>query len=624
MKLLSVRICNFRSFQSEQTFSFPDGPGLYFMQGINEAEPRLQANGAGKSTIWDAILWCIFAKTSRGLKAGDVCNWNVDKGAEVSVDLFNEDDPLTVWTVTRSWKPNRWILSHISERITDEEVIDLTKDPDNLLMHWLRLEFTPFLHSILMAQGQPMFLDLKHDQQAALFSEVLGLDHWLEYSSAASRKASAQDMQTRVLERRLSEVMGRLDGQRDFQGSVSQFEEERKARLREIETPYVRALEDRREKTVQLETLKEDVIRARTKFQRFVQKLDDIEPRMKEHADLLTNITRDLDRAEVEWLNAQDMLKGVRESEVCPTCHRAVDKDSHERHLLDAEAKEALLDMKVQKITKTRNQHIKDGKGLVTEYDQVAGSKKKAGDELDAAEQAVSRTRQAILAIDKQLDSLEAEADRVTNEVNPFLEVQEQAKEEGRRLRQDHEQIRKELDASSEAYSLYSYWVRGFKELRLFLIAEALTELEIEVNSCVTALGLVNWELRFQVDRETKGGSIQRGFSVQVVSPNNTKITPWEAWSGGESQRLRLAANMGLANLIRSRMGVELDLEVWDEPSTALSPQGVQDLLGALEHRAQQEQRQIWVVDHTAHSFGGFAGGATITKTKEGSSISQY
>ena len=175
-----------------------------------------------------------------------------------------------------------------------------------------------------------------------------------------------------------------------------------------------------------------------------------------------------------------------------------------------------------------------------------------------------------------------------------------------------------------ERYSLYSFWVRGFKDLRLQLIAEALTELEIEVNSCVTALGLIDWELKFQVDRETASGTISRGFTVSVISPYNNKPVPWESWSGGESQRLRIAATMGLSNLIRSRTGTELALEVWDEPSTALSQQGVHDLLEALNHRANTEQRPIWIVDHTSHSFGGFAGGATITKRKSGSVIEQY
>jgi DNA repair exonuclease SbcCD ATPase subunit len=136
-------------------------------------------------------------------------------------------------------------------------------------------------------------------------------------------------------------------------------------------------------------------------------------------------------------------------------------------------------------------------------------------------------------------------------------------------------------------------------------------------------LGLIEWELGFQVDRETAKGTLQRGFNVAVLSPHNTKAVPWEAWSGGEGQRLRLAANMGLADLIRSRTGTTLNLEVWDEPTQGLSPRGVADLLESLAQRARNEGRQIWIVDHRSYDFGGFAGTATIVKSQSGSRIRQ-
>ena len=623
MKLHTIRITNFRSFKGEQSFHFPEKPGLYFMQGINEAESRLEGNGAGKSTIWEALLWCFFAKTSRGLKAGDVCNWDVDKGAKVEVD-FSFDEH-TLWTTQRTWKPNSWTLSHISDHITDEEVIDLTKSESNPVLSWLNLEFAPFLHCILMAQSQPMFLDLAHDRQAALFSEVLGLDHWIDYSKRASLKASAQDAETRRLERKLSEVIGQINGQQDFKGSVEQFEADREAKLQKFDQPY-------REKIAQLrvmrgheEDAKELEAKRRAELKLLVADLNDvvtnsIDPRAKAVAEA----TRELERAEDRLDQAERAFTRLDKGKDCPTCKRPLDSRDHASHLKQAEEDVAQL---LKQFNKAEDV-LKAAKRKLDEVEKenlaILKGHAKASELLEVAEMSSKSQRQACERIERELDDIEHEVERLEKEVNPFLDVQSKAKEEGRRLRAERAELQDQVDVSSEKYQLYSFWVRGFKELRLQLIADALTELEIEVNSCVTALGLVGWELKFDVDRETKGGSIQRGFSVQVVSPLSTRPTPWEAWSGGESQRLRLAATMGLSNLIRARLGVGVDLEVWDEPSTALSPQGVRDLFETLEHRAIQESRVIWVVDHTAHAFGGFAGGATITKSKSGSSIQQY
>jgi DNA repair exonuclease SbcCD ATPase subunit len=619
MKLVSVRICNFRSFQQEQCFTFPEESGLYFMQGVNNQEPRLEANGAGKSTLWEAILWCLFGKTSRGLKAGDVCNWNVEKGTNVRLAYVGDEGNVSMQVVERSWKPNSWTITDLFGNVTD-----LTKDGSNQVLAGLQLEFAPFLHCILMAQGQPMFLDLKADRQAELFSEVMDLDHWLTYSSNASKKASSQDIETRRLERQLSELVGRIDGQQDFKGSVEQWQQDHDDKIKALEEPYLKLVERRRVLAVELQEFEREEASKQGPMQKVIADLAVINTQLQDGTRAEQKAWQVADRANGVYQAAWNRYEQAKKATSCPTCHRSVDPVEHKRHIREADL--LLTEFKQQYVV--AEEHAK----------AVASAGEKVGKlglalierrhdlqkALDEIGQDIRSTRQKINQCDKEMDALEDQEDRLKAEVNPFLDIQKKAREEGARLRAARDDTQWLLDESVSKHRLLSFWVRGFKELRLQLIAEALTELEIEVNSCVTALGLVNWELRFQVDRETKGGSISRGFSVEVLSPVNSKPTPWEAWSGGESQRLRLAATMGLSNLIRSRMGVNLDLEVWDEPSTALSQQGVRDLLEALKHRAEIEQRQIWVVDHTSHSFGGFAGGATITKGKSGSTIEQY
>lgn len=616
MKLHNITLTNFRSFKGEQTFRFPDAPGLYFMQGSNEAEPRLQANGSGKSTIWEALLWCLYGKTSKGLKAGDVCNWDAGKGAKVKL-AFSTDGAVSLQVMTRTWSPNSWSLIDLFGNKTD-----LAKDSANPVLAGLMLEFTPFLHSILMAQSQPMFLDLKHDAQAALFSEVMGLDQWIDLSAKASKKASDQDRITRMIEQELFATTGRIEGQKDYQGSVQEFEVKRNDRLYYIEVKYAQVLARQKEIAAIVKTQEQDEEAVREVLRADAKAVDDWKP--SEAATKCRQLDREIVAAESKIKTIESDIHFLDTHEHCPVCDQDITEKTRELKISQRETtvsnlrydiEELILDLvKAQKVLKEEDLALKN----------LTEAKQRSQDDLRLCENALKESRRGVQMMDKELDELERHVVEITGEANPFINMQQEAQDEGRRLRSALVDIRARLALSEERQSLFSFWVKGFKDLRLNLIAEALTELEIEVNSCVTALGLVDWELRFQIDRETKGGSIQRGFNVQVLSPANSKATPWEAWSGGESQRLRLAATMGLSNLIRARSGVNLDLEVWDEPSQALSPQGVTDLLEALERRAQVEQRQIWVVDHTAHAFGGFAGGCMITKTLKGSQINQY
>ena len=623
MTPLALRITNFRSFKKTQEFKFPQAPGLYFMQGINESEPQLEGNAAGKSTIWEALTWCIFGKTSRGLKAGDVSNWEAAKATRVEFDFVSPSGEDC--TLMRSWKPNQWRLYATA---TPDDFEDLDKAPRNFFMGWLGLDYSPWLSAILMAQpgggSQPMFLDLKAEPKAALFSEVMGLDYWLEASGKASRMAAAQDAEVRRLERRQSEIEGALVAMErtDFKALHKEWEASTKKRLEEIDREWARYEE--------YSTTKEDLEfaeSAEAKARESLRKLSEAQREVIEDSRLmereLSEIDRDLARAEQDEKHAEEHLIAIEENEACSQCGQKLDARKREKHLDEAEEdytkakqKEAALSGQYED-AKERAKALQEAARKATER---ADEARKA---VRGAEDNTAEARRAKLSESKQLDALEDEAERLEKARSPFADMIEKGERDIKAMDAESRELLEDLEECRYQQSIYNYWVRGFKDVRLQQIAEALNELEIEVNSAVAALGLIDWELRFQVDRETAKGTLQRGFNVMVLSPHNERAVPWEAWSGGESQRLRLAANMGLADLIRNRTATTLDLEVWDEPTQGLSPRGVSDLLESLAQRARSEGRVIWIVDHRSYDFGGFAGTATIVKSPSGSRIKQ-
>jgi DNA repair exonuclease SbcCD ATPase subunit len=166
----------------------------------------------------------------------------------------------------------------------------------------------------------------------------------------------------------------------------------------------------------------------------------------------------------------------------------------------------------------------------------------------------------------------------------------------------------------------YEYWVKGFRDLRLWLMDSALSELEMRINSGLIALGLERWGINLAIERENKSGGITRGFTTQVHSPESAGDTPWRSWGGGVTQRLKIAGEIGVSKLIQDRKGIDCGIEVWDEPTAHLSDHGVQDLLIHLQERSREEKKQIWVTDHRVFDFA-FDGGLLVEKSSSGSSI---
>lgn len=156
----------------------------------------------------------------------------------------------------------------------------------------------------------------------------------------------------------------------------------------------------------------------------------------------------------------------------------------------------------------------------------------------------------------------------------------------------------------------YGYWIKGFREIRLMLVSRALSQLRGEVELALESLGLGAWRVEFGVEKS--------GFDVTVTNAEG-KTAPWEAWSGGEVQRLRLAVSMGMAGVIGSLRGVRYNLEIWDEPTAWLSASGINSLMDALYYRARNRHNSVWLTDHRVLEYGGFAGTMMVVKGPEGS-----
>lgn len=182
-------------------------------------------------------------------------------------------------------------------------------------------------------------------------------------------------------------------------------------------------------------------------------------------------------------------------------------------------------------------------------------------------------------------------------------------------------ELKAEINALNEDHTAVSYWVGGFKRVRLFIVEETLRQLELEINNCLGSLGLLDWHIELDVERENKSGGITKGFTVLIHAPGAPGPVKWEAWSGGETQRLRLAGDLGLANLIMERAGLSSTIEFFDEPSRHLSQEGMLDLAETLYQRAIGSQKKLWVIEHNLLDYP-YTGAVTVTKDSEGSRLS--
>lgn len=570
--LVSVYLEAFKSFKSPTTVNLSIGPGFKYLGGINKARPNLGANGVGKSSLWDGVLWCFYGIGAKGQRANELVSWGLNKPI-VRCELLIDD--ITA-LVERQGNPNRLLLDG---KLVDQERV-------NLLLGLSRVRFQ---HSVIYGQAVQLFPDLSVPERANLLDEVCDLGIWLQATEEVNKELNRLDRHLDTTLRTISNAEGQLQAikatnivelqeqaddwdakriqdkrtiQYELKQSVSQYNAAvnamEKARANLVDAPAVDVYDSR------ISSLREHVTTCAVRIQ--------------SNMDTIKRFTN-----EVEFFQLHDQ---------CIVCKHELTEDFrhdriasletslHYKHKSLKEDKLKQLDYKDDLETLSRNR------------DKLFMKRNQLFSDRDIAVALCGQKQRENGALEKRLASLSGPVE------NPFqarllsLEALEQsANEQFSDAQSAQSKIKGQLGQ-------LDYWKTGFKKVRLYLVERVLNYLTIETEAASQALGLKGWRIEYVTEVETKSGTMKPG--VQIIVKSSEVTGTWDSWSGGESQRLRLAIAMGLSTLIQQMAGVEYSWEVYDEPSSWLSSEGIDDMLGHFKYRADSLNKSIWLVDHRA------------------------
>lgn len=516
--IISVQLSNFRSYVGPHEFVFPTVPGLYSITGYNKTNPRLGANDVGKTTLLEAIFWCFYGRTSRGLRAGEIISWGERTASVVVVCRVADCE----YVIGRTQSPNSLVLNN-----TIVSQADLEKH--------LRLGPEQFCYSVMLPQFGSAFFDLGPSEKLNLFSQIMGLDYWLEKSKEADTLAKEMTNEIQLLDRTKVRYEGSLETLKNnieaCAAEAHQFANTQKAKIKQLK-----------------------------------QGLKDAQAEMTRQKELLVQNQQELTQIDKRLSLA---------ATICPTCRQPMNTER----------------------LKTLKQNQRDYQA-----------------DMNRCERAFSMAQAKAESYEQQI------AEEVDRE-NPYQEMAKTKALEIGSLERKIADTAAEIASLTADHAAVFFWVAGFKRVRLYVVETVLRQLEIEVNNNLVALGLPDWSITFDIERETKAGGVTKGFTVLIRPPNRADPVRWEAFGGGATQRLRLAGNLGIANLIMERAGLHNQIEFYDEPSHHMADSGIADLLVCLQERASETERKIWIVDHHSLEYGDFAGVLKVVKTEKGSQL---
>ncbi len=175
------------------------------------------SNGAGKSTILDAITWVLFGKSR--VKSDDdlVTRTEVAKGAMAEVGFVFELEG-AIYRITRRKAVGKSVELEFHARAandatdrwqvrTEAKVRETQAEIEKLL----RMNYDVFTNASFLLQGKAdEFTTKTPDKRKEILAEILGVSQWDDYKDLATERRKTAENETGSLERQLAEIEAEL------------------------------------------------------------------------------------------------------------------------------------------------------------------------------------------------------------------------------------------------------------------------------------------------------------------------------------------------------------------------------------------------------------------------------
>ena len=186
------------------------------------------ANGAGKSSLLDAITWVLFGQARR--KDDTVINTRTQK-AEVTLDFEYEGN---VYRVRRSKQHNKATLLEFTVRQVDGGFKPLTEHTvaktEEAIVKVLHMDYDTFTNASFFLQNRAdQFAQQTPTERKRILGNILGLEKWEQMRQAALDQRRSSENELNGLESLLAEIKAELAESDQRHASLKQLEDSLKS-----------------------------------------------------------------------------------------------------------------------------------------------------------------------------------------------------------------------------------------------------------------------------------------------------------------------------------------------------------------------------------------------------------
>jgi DNA repair exonuclease SbcCD ATPase subunit len=511
-------------------------------------------NGAGKSTMLDALSFGLFGKPHRKISKTQLVNTINNKGTLVEVEFSIGTQN---YKIVRGIKPSKfeiWVggnmlnqSSHAKEyqQMLEKNILKLTHKSFHQIVVLGSSSFVPFMQLAGGARREVIedLLDIN------IFSKMNGL-----------------------LKERMSILKGEItDNGHGIELIKTKINAQKKS-LRELTAMNTA---HRKEKEDQIETTQSEIaelndfntknmFNASTQLDNVSKKLESLNTKKQKLIEFQSTFKSQIKTVVKE-------AKFFDENEICPTCDQAIDDTLRETKKSDAQTR-----------AKELNDAITKSKEEMDKYEQTQN-------ELTTSYETARDLQNAVQSNQSTIARLQRDIDRIRNEIDEMSDTNSQFAEANAELEQLSKDLESKQDEKYTLHEQYSYNQVSSELLKDSGIKTKIIKQYIPVINQLTNqyLQILDFFVHFDLDES---------FNETIRSRFRDNFS-YDSFSEGEKQRIDLSLLFTWRQIAKMKNSVATNLLILDETfDSSLDDDGVDNLMKILYSLG--EETNVFVISH--------------------------
>ena len=511
-------------------------------------------NGAGKSTMLDALSFGLFGKPHRKISKSQLVNSINGKGSMVEVEFSIGSQN---YKIVRGIKPNKFEIwtngnminqnSHAKEyqQVLEKNILKLTHKSFHQIVVLGSSSFVPFMQ-------------LSGGARREVIEDLLDINVFSKMNSLLKEKMSILKDEIQSANHNLEMCKTKINAQKKYLRD-----------LNAVNTAY------RKEKEEKIEEINAEIKELQERNTYLSKEVEEKQPPLLDDIAKLTKQTKDL----TEYMSSfRTQIKQVvkeskffEENEVCPSCDQDISQEIRDEKVALAKKKANTLNETMAMATAKGE----DYKSLQESYDAMSEAIRNWQNELNNNNQTISRLQNNITSIQNDLTKAQGE----TGDLEKANKELESLRESELTLTENKFKLNEQM-----AYNTVNFELLKDTGIKTKIIKQYIPVINQLTNQY---LQILDFFVHFDLDES---------FQETIRSRHRDAFT-YDSFSEGEKQRIDLSLLFTWRQIAKMKNSVATNLLILDETfDSSLDDDGVDNLMKIINSLG--EDTHVFVISH--------------------------